>query len=160
MQNRSSCKSSHADSSQVLCFWALLLATGPAAYCFVTRGRAELADVYRSGAHVESCEAEAMPHHRPVLYGTDYMDEVASGGLNGLLMMMAAVCAGIGIDLPGPMIMAMATASLVSYSFSMGFGAFMAGENILKNLEKSFKGLANSDFWTCWAQKAQANRHV
>ena len=44
-------------------------------------------------------------------------------------MMVATVVAGIGIDLPGHHIMAMATASLVSYSFSMGFGAFMAGES-------------------------------
>ncbi|CAK9072745.1 Vacuolar iron transporter 1 (OsVIT1) [Durusdinium trenchii] len=68
-------------------------------------------------------------HHRPVLYiGSDYVNEVASGGINGLLMMVATVVAGIGIDLPGPHILAMGSASLISYGFSMGFGAFMVEE--------------------------------
>ncbi|CAK9069989.1 unnamed protein product [Durusdinium trenchii] len=119
----------------VLCFCAMLLATGPAAYCWLNHaGRADMADVYRGGAHPteeNSCCAEATPgaHHRPVLYiGSDYVNEVASGGINGLLMMVATVVAGIGIDLPGPHILAMGSASLISYGFSMGFGAFMVEE--------------------------------
>lgn len=117
---------------------ALLLAVGPAAYCWLNQGRAELADSYRGTAHplgeTDSCHTgqEAAPishHHRPALYlGRDYVNEVASGGINGLLMMVATVVAGIGIDMPGQQILALGAASLVSYAFSMGFGAFVVEE--------------------------------
>ncbi|CAJ1446820.1 unnamed protein product [Effrenium voratum] len=112
---------------------ALMLAMGPAAYCWLNQGRAEMADTYRGGAHFpnnKSCGlgAEAT-HHRPALYlGRDYVNEVASGGINGLLMMVATVVAGIGIDLPGQHIFAMGGASLLAYGFSMGFGAFVVEE--------------------------------
>ncbi|CAJ1374671.1 unnamed protein product [Effrenium voratum] len=112
---------------------ALMLAMGPAAYCWLNQGRAEMADTYRGGAHFpnnKSCGlgAEAT-HHRPALYlGRDYVNEVASGGINGLLMMVATVVAGISIDLPGQHIFAMGGASLLAYGFSMGFGAFVVEE--------------------------------
>jgi len=120
----------------VLCFCAMLLAMGPAAYCWWNHsGRADLADTYRGGAHPLNATCSNVPeatpgaHHRPVLYlGSDYVNEVACGGINGLLMMVATVVAGIGIDMPGPHILAMGTASLISYGFSMGFGAFMVEE--------------------------------
>ncbi|CAJ1374675.1 unnamed protein product [Effrenium voratum] len=100
---------------------ALMLAMGPAAYCWLNQGRAEMADTYRGGAHFpnnKSCGlgAEAT-HHRPALYlGRDYVNEVAR------------VVAGIGIDLPGQHIFAMGGASLLAYGFSMGFGAFVVEE--------------------------------
>ncbi|CAJ1456150.1 unnamed protein product, partial [Effrenium voratum] len=59
---------------------ALMLAMGPAAYCWLNQGRAEMADTYRGGAHFpnnKSCGlgAEAT-HHRPALYlGRDYVNE-------------------------------------------------------------------------------------
>ncbi|CAE7685848.1 pcl1 [Symbiodinium pilosum] len=125
---------------------AVLLAIGPAAYCWLNQGRAELADTYRGTAHPLSSETDcchskeqASPshHHRPALYlGRDYVNEVASGGINGLLMMVATVVSGIGIDMPGQQILALGAASLVSYAFSMGFGAFV--------VEEAKEGFANS----------------
>lgn len=140
----------------VLCFCAMLLAMGPAAYCWWNQaGRAELADTYRGGAHPTvnaTCSnvPEATPgaHYRPILVlGSDYVNEVACGGINGLLMMVATVVAGIGIDMPGPHILAMGMASLISYGFSMGFGAFMVEEAkegfALSQLEEEYSEVRN-----------------
>lgn len=116
---------------------AVALILGPSGYCWLREGRAQLADNYRGGAHpteeldgssCHKCRLKESPdgHHRPALYlGRDYVNEVASGGINGLLMMVATVLGGIGADVPGRHIFAMATASLAAYSFSMGFGAFV-----------------------------------
>mmetsp|Transcript_47922 Transcript_47922/g.77778 ORF Transcript_47922/g.77778 Transcript_47922/m.77778 type:complete len:740 (-) Transcript_47922:48-2267(-) len=114
---------------------AVLLILGPAGYCWLQQGRADLADSYRGVAHVvtdsSSChtckqEASGAGHHRPALYmGKEYVNEVAFGGINGLLMMVTTVLGGIGADIPGRDIFALGTASLAAYGFSMGFGAFV-----------------------------------
>eukprot|EP00440_Ansanella_granifera_P033767 gb/GFBE01036636.1/.p1 GENE.gb/GFBE01036636.1/~~gb/GFBE01036636.1/.p1 ORF type:complete len:730 (+),score=139.31 gb/GFBE01036636.1/:1-2190(+) len=112
---------------------AVLLVIVPGGYCWLNQGRAELADTYRGGAHpgdssCHTCRKQGSPggHHRPALYlGRDYVNEVAAGGLNGILMMVGTVVAGIGLDMPGQNICAMGTASLAAYGFSMGFGAFV-----------------------------------
>lgn len=53
------------------------------------------------------------------------MSEVVTGGVSGLLIMVASVLAGIGAGLPGQSIFAVSSASLAAYSFSVGFGAFV-----------------------------------
>lgn len=120
---------------------ALLLVCGPCAYCWLEQGRAELADNYRAGAHglngasvqtddggtCYSCQVSPDGHHSRALQinGKIYLNEVMSGGINGLLMMVATILAGIGADIPARGIFAMGSASLAAYSFSMGFGAFV-----------------------------------
>eukprot|EP00933_Yihiella_yeosuensis_P033995 TRINITY_DN27566_c0_g1_i2.p1 TRINITY_DN27566_c0_g1~~TRINITY_DN27566_c0_g1_i2.p1 ORF type:complete len:206 (-),score=31.07 TRINITY_DN27566_c0_g1_i2:143-760(-) len=103
---------------------ALVLILGPAGYCWLKHGRAQLADEYRGTAHwtkgpksdtgsCHTCKLSDQPisHHVPALYvGRDFVNEVASGGINGLLMMVATVLGGIGADIPGRGIFAMGTA--------------------------------------------------
>jgi len=111
---------------------ATVLVCAPCAYCWLDEGRAALADRYRAGAHgapdgtCYTCQASPDGHHTPALQvGRDYINEVMYGGINGLLMMVATMLAGIGADIPGRRIFAMGSASLAAYGFSMGFGAFV-----------------------------------
>lgn len=108
---------------------AVLLVCLPCGYCWLDQGRAERADRYRAMAHADeegSCYNGLGGHHAPALQvGRDYMHEVMSGGLNGLLIMVTTVLAGIGADVPNKWIFSMSAASLTAYSCSMGFSSFV-----------------------------------
>lgn len=114
----------------------LLVLIGPGSYAWLNIGRAEMADAYRQKAHSMSSADEGTcytcllapdTHHAaPVLQiSRQHVNEVVSGGLNGLLMMIATVLGGIGADLSGRSIFAMGSASLAAYSVSAGFGTFL-----------------------------------
>jgi len=129
--------------TMVLLGVALLLVVGPSGYCWLSEGRAEMADRYRGVAHRAPARAEdtsdgscytcsladaasSNHHNRPALYmDRSHLNEVVSGSVNGLLMMVATVLGAIGADIPGRRIFAMGAASLGAYSFSMGFGSFV-----------------------------------
>jgi len=109
----------------------VLLALGPGRYCWLHQARHEVADDYRQVAHTsvngESCHQCQLSHDQimPALRVKGYMNDVVTGGVSGLLMMVATVLAGIGAGLPGQSIFAVGSASLAAYSFSVGFGAFV-----------------------------------
>lgn len=121
----------------VLLVTAAMFIVVPTIYCWLDQGRAEMADKYRGTAHgidddkCYKCQQldfaySHNPRNQPVLQvRRDFINEVANGGINGLLMMVATVLGGIGADIPGRNIFAMGTASLAAYGFSMGFGTFL-----------------------------------
>jgi len=120
----------------VLCVGALMVLLGPCRYCMIDRGRAELADLYRHRSHGGEQDAEGdchtclVPpgsHHAapPLQVSGNYVAEVVTGGISGLLMTLAVVLGGIGADIPGRGIFAMGTASLAGYSISLGFSTFL-----------------------------------
>lgn len=131
--------SQRATIAAALSLVAVLAMLGPLRFCCFESGRADLADTYRRRSHFTPAQAEAAAegecyacavskgsHHQPALQGDrSHITEVVSGGLNGLLMSVVVVLGGIGADLPGHSIFAMGSASLVAYSFSMGFGTFL-----------------------------------
>mmetsp|Transcript_12541 Transcript_12541/g.34139 ORF Transcript_12541/g.34139 Transcript_12541/m.34139 type:complete len:695 (+) Transcript_12541:65-2149(+) len=112
---------------------AVLLLLGPGGYCWLGKdqGLVEIADVYRRNAHgVEgSChQCHLVPNvgmHGALAVERNYIREVVTGGTHGLLMTVAVVLGGIGVDIPSWGILAVGLASLTTQSISMGFGAFM-----------------------------------
>jgi len=112
---------------------ALLFISGPSFYCWLSQGRAELADTYRHSAHASlqcyKCQTEeaSQSHHysSALQINRPFVDAVISNGIRGLLMMVATVLGGIGADIPAHGIFAVGMANLAAYGLTMGFGDFI-----------------------------------